>query len=155
VFTTASIVGRLGAGFLADTYDKRLVLAGSIALAAAGLPLLALADSFWPAIIALLIIAPGFGGAIPVRPALLADYYGTKYFGALNGTVMLLTTFGSFGGPLVVGALVDRTDSYTAGWLVCAAIGLAAVPAALAARAPRELTEAYRRLEVPATALDR
>ena len=154
VFTTASIVGRLGAGFLADKYDKRLVLAGSLALATAGLPLLAVADSFWVAILALLIIAPGFGGAIPTRPALLADYFGTRYFGALNGTVMLLTTLGSFGGPLLVGALVDRYGDYTAAWLLCAVLGLAAVPAALAARPPDELTEEFRRPEAPASAVE-
>ncbi|MEZ4503178.1 MAG: MFS transporter [Dehalococcoidia bacterium] len=152
VFTTTSIVGRLGAGFLADKYDKRIVLAGSIGLAGLGLPLLAIAGNFWTAVLALLIIAPGFGGAIPVRPALLADYFGTKYFGTLNGILMLLATFGSFGGPLLVGWLFDRTGDYTASWLVCGAVGLLAVPVALAATAPRALTEEYRTIPGPPTA---
>ena len=146
IFSFASIAGRLGLGYLADKYDKRLVLAFAIGLAVLAMPLLALAQNLWQAILALLLIAPGFGGAIPVRPALLADYFGTKYFGALNGITMLAMTFGGFGGPLLVGWLVDETGSYDAGWVVCGLVGALAIPAVLAATPPRALAEHYRRL---------
>lgn len=144
VFTFTSIFGRLGAGILADRMDKRLVLAGSLAMVGVGIPLLALTHSYWPALLVFVLIAPGFGGSIPVRPALLADYFGTKYFGTLNGIVMLVATFGGFGGPILVGWLVDRTGGYEAGWVVCGLVGLLAIPAALAARPPRALEDEFR-----------
>jgi MFS family permease len=144
VFTVTSIVGRLGAGVLADRFPKRYVLAVSVGMVGAGMPLLALTHSFWPAMAVMVLIAPGFGGAIPVRPAMLADYFGTRYFGTLNGISALITTLGGFGSPILVGWLVDTTNSYGVGWIICGAIGLTAVPAALAARPPRVLIERYQ-----------
>jgi MFS family permease len=145
VFTVASISGRLGAGVLADRFPKRLVLAASVGMVGAGMPLLALTHSFWPAMAVMVLIAPGFGGAIPVRPAMLADYFGTRYFGTLNGITALITTLGGFGSPILVGWLVDTTDSYAMGWIICGLIGLTAVPAALASTPPRALIEEYER----------
>lgn len=144
VFTVTSIVGRLGSGYLADKFDKRMVLTVCIAMSVVAIPALALVDSFWQAVVVLMVIAPGFGGAIPVRPALLADYFGTRYFGSLNGITTLAATLGSFGGPLLVGWLVDRTGNYELGWIACGLVGLAAVPAALLARPPRALVAAHR-----------
>jgi MFS family permease len=145
VFTVTSIVGRLGAGFLADRFPKRYVLAASVGMVGAGIPLLALTHSFWPAMAVMMLVAPGFGGAIPVRPAMLADYFGTRYFGTLNGISALITTFGGFGSPILMGWLVDTYDSYTVGWVICGVIGLTAVPASLLARPPRALIEEFSR----------
>ncbi len=136
LFTVASIVGRLGAGFLADRFSKRLIVVGSCFLVLAGLPVLAFAGSFFMATVGMLIIAPGFGGTIPVRPAMLADYFGTKFFGTINGTISLVTTTGGALGPWVVGALVDKTSHYHAGWLVCIAVTAAAIPFFLLATPP-------------------
>ncbi|TAJ19764.1 MAG: MFS transporter, partial [Dehalococcoidia bacterium] len=136
LFTVASIVGRLGAGFLADRFSKRLIVVGSCFLVLAGLPILAFADSFFMATVGMLVIAPGFGGTIPVRPAMLADYFGTKFFGTINGTISLVTTTGGALGPWVVGALVDKTAHYHAGWLVCIAVTAAAIPFFLLATPP-------------------
>jgi len=144
MFTLISIVGRLGFGYLADKYDKRIVLSGAFALVIVGLPLLAFVQEFWQALVVLAIIAPGFGGSIPVRPALLADYFGTRYFGTVNGLLFLVMTLGSFLGPLLVGWTVDLTDEYTLGWLVAAVVTALSLPALLAARRPSALIDEYR-----------
>ncbi len=143
IFAVVSLTGRLGLGFIADRYDKRFLLAISVGIVAAGTPLLALADSLFVALLVLALIAPGFGGAIPVRPALLADYFGTRHFGTINGMNQLVVTLGSFSGPWAVGLLVDGTGSYTTGWLLCGAIAALAVPLTLAATPPRGLLERY------------
>src|SRR5690606_11189880 len=101
-------------------------------LTAVGLLLLALATNVWLAMAAIVLIAPGFGGTIPVRPAMLADYYGTKSFGTLNGIMALAMTTGGAIGPWVVGFVVDQTGEYTLGWYLSAAIVAVAVPVVLA-----------------------
>jgi MFS family permease len=143
IFAVTTLVGRLGFGYLGDRYDKRILLAIGVAIVAVGAPMLAFADSLLAAILVLVFIAPGFGGVIPVRPALLADYFGTKYFGTINGMNQLVVTLGSFFGPWAVGLLVDRTGGYGAGWVLCGAIAALAVPLMLLATPPRGLLERY------------
>lgn len=149
VFTLTSIVGRLGFGLLADRYPKRLVMAASIALVAIGLPLLALAQTLWQAVLAIMVVAPGFGGAIPVRPALVADYFGTKTFGTVNGIQALMTTVGGAVGPWVVGVIVDRTGGYDPGWWLCAVVVALAIPPLILAAPPDALTARFRPPEAP------
>ena len=145
IFTLSSIVGRLGFGFLADRYSKQRMMAISTGMVAVGLPILAIAETYAVALVGIILIAPGFGGGIPVRPALLADYFGTKFFWTINGLGALTMTMGGGIGPWVVGYIVDRTGSYDAGWLVCAGVTAAAVPLFLLAGPPMELIAHYRR----------
>ncbi|MDA0815411.1 MAG: MFS transporter [Chloroflexi bacterium] len=144
VLAVASLIGRLGFGYLADRYPKHQMLAASLAIMAIGMPILAFVDGLFLGIVAMFVIAPGFGGVIPVRPALLVDYYGTKQFGTVNGICQFLITFGAFGGPWFVGLMVDRTGSYTAAWITCAVVIALAIPITLAATPPRHLIEKYR-----------
>jgi len=144
VFTLTSVSGRLGFGFLADKVDKRLVLAAAVSLTLSGMVVLALAQNQWMAVAGLVVAAPGFGGAIPVRPALVADYFGTRFFGTLNGTLFFTTSIGAFTGPLLIGWAVDRSGDYTLGWFTAVALASIAVPAFLAARRPTALADRYR-----------
>ncbi len=143
VFAVVSLVGRLGFGYVGDRYDKRILLAIGVGIVAVTTPLLAFTNSFVTSLIVLSLIAPGFGGVIPIRPALLADYFGTRHFGTINGMNMLVVTLGSFFGPWAVGLLVDSTGDYTGGWLLCGAVAALAGPLMLAATPPRDLIERY------------
>jgi MFS family permease len=120
VFTLLSIIGRVGFGWLADRYPKRLMMASAIAV-------------------------PGFGGTIPLRPSMTAEYFGTKSFGTLNGIVQFISTTGGAAGPWLVGYLVDVNGNYTEGWLISAAVvALVGVPAILFATPPIHLISRYR-----------
>ena len=145
VFTLASIVGRVGFGYLGDRYSKRIVLAGGIAMLSFGLALLATASTLWVAMLAIGIAAPGFGGTIPLRPSMAADYFGTRNFGTINGTMQFLSTTGGAAGPWVVGRVVDVEGDYTMGWVIAAiVVAVVGVPAALAATAPSKLRAEHR-----------
>ncbi|MEE8370031.1 MAG: MFS transporter [Dehalococcoidia bacterium] len=144
VFTFTTLFGRVGGGLLADIHDKRTVIALSTVIVAAGLPILAFATQLWQVFAALMIIGVGFGGTIPVRQAILADYYGAKHFGTMNGLMMLSVTFGSIFGPLVVGRAVDVTNGdYTIGWLASSAVVASAILLLWAARPQQELISTY------------
>jgi MFS family permease len=145
VFTMLSIIGRVGFGWLADRYPKRLMMAGAMTSLALGLVILGLAPNFWVAVLGVSIAAPGFGGTIPLRPSMTADYFGIKNFGTINGTVQFVSTTGGAAGPWVVGYLVDVNGDYTAGWLISAAVvAVVGIPAILLARPPDRLISHYR-----------
>ncbi len=144
VFAVTTITGRLGFGYLADILDKRYVYAAALAALASGIVGLGLARTESQGLLALLLVAPGFGGVMPVRPALIADFFGTAHFGVIGGISAMTMTVGAFFGPLVVGIAVDETGEYAAGWLLAAATLALGIPAILAARPPIELLERHR-----------
>ncbi|MFN8639586.1 MAG: MFS transporter [Dehalococcoidia bacterium] len=151
-YSLSSLIGRLGFGFLADRYNKRLMLGACTAMIALGLGLLPFVRTLPEAFGVLLLLGPGFGGTIPVRAAMIADTYGTRYFGTLNGLATFVRTLGSGLGPLVVGYTVDRTGFYTVGWLLASGIVGVGLIAVLAERTPVALRARWRDEPIEATA---
>jgi sugar phosphate permease len=81
----ASLVGRLGFGWLADYVVKRRLLAVAYIFQGAGILIFATTDSPWQAVLFLVVFSVGWGGAIPVLPALEAEYFGLRAFGGIQG----------------------------------------------------------------------
>jgi len=50
--------------------------------------------------------------SIPVYWASVGDFFGRKSFGTIRGTMNLFYTWGSVLGPVIAGAVYDRTHSY-------------------------------------------
>ena len=50
--------------------------------------------------------------SIPVYWAAVGDFFGRKSFGAIRGNMNLFYTWGSIVGPVIAGAVYDRTQSY-------------------------------------------
>ncbi len=144
LLTTASLLGRVGLGMLGDRVRKTTLLAICGILVTAGILVLSQARTLEHAVIATLLLAPGFGGTMPIRPAMMADYFGTKYFGTLNGLGAVIGTTGGSIGPWVVGRIVDVTGTYQLGWYVAAAAALVSVPLVMLATAPDRLIEQHR-----------
>ncbi len=143
-FTLGSIGGRVGFALIADRYEKRFLLAIAGAVVVAGMPLLAAAEGLIQASVAVGIVGAGVGGTLPTRPALLADYFGTRHFGAILGLGMTLLTLGAVVSPWMVGWLVDRTGEYTLGWIACGLVATLAIPLMLFASPPD--VRPYRRV---------
>lgn len=137
-----SVIGRVGLGFWGDFYDKRYIVAFSFALQAAGIFLLAGITEAWMILPFLLLFAVGFGGPIPLRSALQADYFGLGALGSIQGALMFMTTIGGFLGPIFLGALVDMTGQYQLGWVLLAAVCALGVPLTL--MMPRPLAPGRR-----------
>ncbi len=143
-YSLSSLLGRLGFGFLADRYNKRVMLAMCTLMIALGLAFLPFVRTLPQVLAALMLLGPGFGGTIPVRAAMIADNYGTRYFGTLNGLATFVRTIGSGLGPLVVGYTVDHTGAYFVGWLLAAGIVGAGALAVLAERPPVALQQRWQ-----------
>ncbi|MGD0205263.1 MAG: MFS transporter [Dehalococcoidia bacterium] len=127
----ASLVGRLGFGWLADYVVKRRLLAVAYVLQGAGILIFATTDSPWQAVLFLVVFSVGWGGTIPVLPALEAEYFGLRAFGGIQGLLSGLATLGAFVGPVFAGVVYDVTDSYRPAFLLMTFTTMAAVPAIL------------------------
>ncbi len=136
--TLCSLIGRLGFGFLGDFKDKRHLMAIALTLQASGVFIFSFVDmnKAWLIIPFLLLYAPGYGGPIPLRPALLADYFGTSRFGTIFGLMMLVSMMGGMVGPVFAGWVFDTTGSYSLAWRVVALTTVVAIPLILLAKPP-------------------
>lgn len=137
-----SLVGRLGLGMLGDTHDKRHLLALSFGLQAVALALLAVPLSEPLLALFVVLFAVGFGGPIPLRTAIQADYFGVGALGRIQGLLLFISSIGALVGPVVVGGLVDLTGSYAPGFSIAA--GVVALGVAMALGVPRQAAGARR-----------
>ncbi|MDD5287963.1 MAG: MFS transporter [Dehalococcoidales bacterium] len=137
--TLCSLIGRIGIGFLGDFTDKRYLIALSLGLQTTGLILFSLVgvDKMWILILFLLTFGPGFGGLMPLRPALQADYFGTKSFGTITGLMSVIATIGGLASPIFAGWIFDSTDSYRLAWQIFAVISLPGIPLVLLTHPPK------------------
>ena len=131
-----SIAGRLVFGWLGDRVEKRYLFAISLLLQTVGLIFFAYTHNVWHAILFLIMFGPGYGGAITVRLAIQADYFGRKSFGSIQGVMMGIYTVGQIISPIFAGWVFDLRGSYCLAWLVLALVTALAAPVALAAKAP-------------------
>jgi len=136
--TICSLVGRLGFGFLGDFINKRYLIAIAFALQSIGLFLFSLIaiDKVWLIVLFLITYAPGYGSIIPLRPALQADYFGSKQFGTIAGLMMIMSMFGGISSPIVAGLIFDITGSYRPVWQLFSLIIAPAIFLVLLAKPP-------------------
>ncbi len=134
--TLTSLVGRLGFGWLGDIRDKRHLLVVTLSLQCIGVLILATITSPWHIIPFLIAYSPAYGGPIPLRPAIIGEYFGRTSFGAIQGIMMTVTVIGGLIGPIFAGWMCDVTGSYRLAFLILAFTSLAAIPVILAAKRP-------------------
>ena len=134
--TILSVVGRLGFGWLGDHRTKRYLLVFTLSLQCVGVLALSFISSPWHLIPFLLTYGPAYGGPIPLRPAMIGEYFGRKSFGAIQGLMMTITVVGGIIGPIFAGWICDLTGSYHLAFLLLAFTSLAGIPVILAAKRP-------------------
>jgi MFS family permease len=131
-------IGTLSGGAAGDRVSRRHLLVASMAANVLAVILLGFATTAWALASFALLYGLTVGVRDPLMPAIRADFFGLRSFGAIGGMSSLFTMFGMVGGPLVAGIGYDATGSYTLGFLGVAAIG--AVGAALFVLASVERT---------------
>ncbi len=130
------ILGRVSIGFIGDRFDKRLILTLAFVVQMAGVGALAMINSEFLGISWGLIPLPvfvlgfglGFGASIPLRLAILADYFGRRSYGSVVGIASSVSAIFGVVGPLFVGFMYDFTDSYRPGYAFMALMILPALP---------------------------
>lgn len=146
-----SVAGFILMGWLADRFTARRVLPCALAALGASILMLlgarhSLAWQWWLAAFVMLFGVTA-GCTSSLTPVVAVETLGLRRFGTLWGLIGLGSTIGLAGGPLLVGAAFDASNSYTLAFELCAAMVLTAA-VAVAMVSPAEGVEA-----IPAAAL--
>ena len=134
--TIATLIGRVVGGALADRIGKRPVLLGGFLVLAIGVLLFAAISHTWQLVLFVIVMGPALGALIPIVPALIADYFGTRSFALIFGLIYVPTMLTLFGVPSAVGWVFDRFGTYRPAWVVLGLVTLVAVPLVFKLRAP-------------------
>lgn len=132
-----SVPARLGFGWMGDYLDKRGLMMGLLmALGVAVLFMGSISDTmfFLPFMV---LYSLTYGGLASLQEAIRADYFGTRHFASIQGFSRLITTGGSFLGPLIAGYLYDVTRSYTLAFSFFTGVSVFATFCMILARQPR------------------
>jgi MFS family permease len=113
-----SIVGRLSFGWLGDKFDKRRVTALGLVFTSLGLLSFGYVASVrtWMLIPSLVFIGLGYGGPVPMMPALVREYFGRVKLATVLGLVMGTATLCGMAGPPLAGLVFDILGSYQVVW---------------------------------------
>jgi len=122
-----SIAGRFGFGWWGDRFDKRIVMAATFLMMSAGAFAFCYVRSTGVLLLFLLLFAPGFGGSMVLRGAILQEYFGMAYFGKMIGIILGSASIGGIVGPTLAGWAFDTTGSYTSVWYGLCGISGAAI----------------------------
>jgi MFS family permease len=107
--------------------------AGVLAVASAGVGIV---DSFWPAVVLLLVAIGAVGVGTPVQQAYLHDVVPSSQRATVVSSVSLVSSAGGIGGQLGLGYL-SRAQSVAAGYVTGGLVTLLALPPLLALRRMR------------------
>jgi MFS family permease len=132
-------IGRLGAGFLADMVDGRLVLGALLVSQVIAVVLLTFIgpDMEWQLALFALLLGVGFGGTIPLRPTLIVDLFGPRALGAIQGLMHGASIATGVAGPLMYGWFFDISGSYNIALYISAAAAAVVIPLVFVLRSAR------------------
>ncbi len=145
-----SVIGRFAIGALADKLGRTFTLAlmqGSMGASfllwqsagtLSGLSSGPFADGYLPLAIFALWFGLSYGGIVSLMPAICMDMFGARAVSSIIGTLYTGAALGNLLGPVIAGAVFDRTHSYAPVIWGCVALaGVAALASARVARLSR------------------
>ena len=126
-FAFINLVAHFVLGWIADRVNKPKLLAICHLLPALSLPPLLAASDYWQ----LLLFTTTFtflDASFPIIWATVGDFFGRRNFATIRGMMSFFYMWGSFAGPVMAGAIYDRTQSYLAVlWILFALLLFAAL----------------------------
>jgi len=112
-FAFINLVAHFVLGWIADRVNKPKLLAICHLLPALALPPLLASSDYWQ----LLLFTTTFtflDASFPIIWATVGDFFGRRNFATIRGMMSFFYMWGSFAGPVMAGAIYDRTQSYLA-----------------------------------------
>ena len=121
----ASLIGRLGMGWLADHWSKKRVMLLIYLLVACAIPILLVSPTRGGVTLFAVIFGIGLGGEYMVIPLMAAQLFGTRVLGRAMGIVLTADGVAEAVVPLLVARLRDSTGSYSTGFTMLVGFALA------------------------------
>ena len=131
-----SILGRVGAGIVADRTGAKPTLLGALALQAGLLFLYLFATSVEALWGVSLLFGVAYGGAMPLYALVTREYFGEHVLGTAYGAVFFISCIGMGFGSFAGGAIHDLLGTYQGLFLASAAIGAMAIVLGTTLRPP-------------------
>lgn len=131
-----SIAGRIGMGMVSDRIGRMAALAISFGLLAVAVFWLMGARTAGMFYGAAGLFGFGFGGAMPLQPAIVGELFGLASMGAIFGVTQAGHSLGGSMGPPLAGFIFDTTGSYYVAFSLSASAFLGAMGLALWLRRP-------------------
>jgi predicted MFS family arabinose efflux permease len=110
------------AGNVADRIGKRSAIAIGFFLVSMALLGFVRVKELWMLYLFAAIFGLGRGSAMAPMPLLMADIFGLKSFGVIQGAIFFGANAGTIIGPILTGHIFDITGSYFQALLICAAV---------------------------------
>ena len=133
------VLGMIVVGATADRLNKRIIISICYGLPALGVLLLFNIKSAAPVFgFSIILGACGAGKAI-LWPLVVNDRFGKRSFATVMGYLMVFYTMGTMVGPLLVGQIFDKTNSYDLFFMIgVVGFALSGILMAVGARFARE-----------------
>lgn len=111
-----SVPGRIIFGWVGDILNIRVLLAITLLIQAISVLAMSLVPNISWVPVYIIFLGPSYGGSASLRQAIVAHFYGRRNFGTISGLLQFVDLPGSVMGPILVGWLVDKFDSYSVGF---------------------------------------
>jgi MFS family permease len=118
----ASLVGRLGSGWLADRIGPKRVMLIIYLLVACATLILVFGPTGSGLYAFAVVFGLGLGGEYLIIPLMAAELFGTQILGRVMGIVLAADGIAEATFPILAGHLRDTTGSYTMSWQVLTAL---------------------------------
>lgn len=123
----ASIGGRIVMGILSDRIGKKASFSTAYVLMAAMMFWLLRARQPWEFYVFSTVFGFGYGACVPLFPAAIGDWFGTKFHGSIFGVLSAAAALGGTAGPLLAGYAYDTTGGYSSAIVIGGAVLFAAL----------------------------
>ena len=112
IMAVFSMMFQFVGGILGDTFSKRFMASGFIAVQGLSILLLIMADTLTGVYIFAVVWGIGYGGRNPFIHAMRGEYFGRKHFATITGLSSLGVGISMMISPLLVGMFFDIQNSY-------------------------------------------
>lgn len=110
-FAFVNLVSHFILGWIADRVNKPKLLVACHLLPALSLPPLLWGSGYWQLWL-FTIVFTFLDASFPIVWATIGDFFGRAHFATIRGMMSFIYSWGSFAGPVMAGAIYDRTQSY-------------------------------------------
>jgi len=130
LYTLVSLAFRIPIGMLADRFRKSFMIAFTVGLMGIGVGLLWLFNEhspFWLIVLFAVTYGLGVSGMNPLKPPIIAEYFGIRNFGTIFGLSSIFNTVAMVATAPLAGWVIDTYGDYKSVLLVIAGLAVMGV----------------------------